>query len=129
MKVVYVAGPYRDKRGAHYIDQNIQKVKGLLKRILSMLANLEDAAMTTKTFENETNPHVSAKLELIIDAAEIAYRVHGLPHAEFYRQESRKVKGLLKRILSMLANLEDKASAVTDEFYKQVGIDSEWEYE
>ena len=64
-----------------------------------------------------------------MDAAEIAYRVHGLPHAEFYRQESRMAKGLLRRILLMLANLGGKASAVTDEFYKQVGIHSEWEYE
>lgn len=28
-KVVYVAGPYRDKRGAHYIDQNIQNARAV----------------------------------------------------------------------------------------------------
>ena len=29
MKVVYLIGPYRDKRGAWYIDQNIQAAKNV----------------------------------------------------------------------------------------------------
>ena len=57
-----------------------------------------------------------------MDAAEIRYRLTGEPHAEYYRREMRKHKGLLHRVLKRLAGLGEDAGLVTDEFYKQIGV-------
>lgn len=77
----------------------------------------------SKTFAHETNPHVADKIQTILDNAELAYHLNGTPHAEFYRRERVKHKGLTRRILDRLTELGDEPSIqFSDEFFKDMGL-------
>jgi hypothetical protein len=59
---------------------------------------------------------------MVIETAELAYQLNGIPHEVIYRQERNRSYGLTRRIFDRLLKLSEQGKPVTNEFFKDMGL-------
>ena len=67
------------------------------------------------------NP-VAQKLFDLLQQAELAYRLKGQPHCEYLRPHMHKAQGQLKKELTRICALGDKAGVFIDYFLKEFEV-------